>query len=1100
MGEVEIVLPNFTLVKYGAANLTFADSFATLISVLEQTGQPTDFTLWVSRSSSATPPYQLRPGDILGSFPDLRLVMQNSAPPATIVITFQTEYNPRALSVQATAENTLDLFLGALQGSIPLAVGFSFRGAVLDLGLKIGEIGVAAGEVILVREAKTARFLLPKEDEVRVIEIPLGIPDLGSLFRLLEGEGWNIATEILTVDGAPVEDIATIYDSDDVFEFGKPLFTAVVRVEDGSEMEKEVDPDGTVGQFLCDFPEGLLLFAGERQAEHEETLGSLREETPWSLRREYEFAFRTAQGTVVRAFTPDTRLVSAIAEVTGAPAETFVATYGSSTLDPSAPLSAIQYRGGTIVLRQSLAITFRVNGEEVVETVGEDATVSDVKAQLADDVPDLGSEIDFVTPAGRLSDSENFLEKVDQDETVEVLEKPRRFRFKSASSGEEHAKVFDRDATVADAIGFLSKRYKGRPFKLFLTSQDEPLDPSLALSEAVPRGTVINYVEEKLSYSITFQGQNIMVAIEPHVTFKDLKLTLLPVLLPDQTVDESQYGFFIKDREVSDQKEGSPIPGVAKGENELELRVRDARYVFSYTKNGKPKRKPLRIPEETTIANLYEYWMRRLKMHVTLRIPAGKINRRATARLKDCPFGDLVIEVHTKELKYFFKLPGIEGLVKLRLSQDETVKDFKARLTVGQTVPIEINGQGEPIRGNRVKVVYQGQVLKNGVKFVDLEVDEDPTRFCEVDFTDARFLVELGGEQVQIRLPPNLPIEEAERRISQELGQTVYLAPEFRTEPYLRETNRILELLTAAEATASLAAPLEPAEPVAELAALIVNYDKLRQVVQLEENDASVTILFEDSETRDRWSILFIRDGRHPALPPSLVSLTSLDHPAVLAVRRLTSPSQQAIPHYCIEYAIANLAGINVNGWDNTAVTIAIVGIVHGLRYLHYLGRVHGALSPANIFLNESLEPKLGPLGISDLSDLSAAPYIAPELRSGQPPDQAADVFSLAVVIYELVTNGQPVFPAGSIGEIAALQARRARPAFPDYIEPSIAAILRRALSPLAPERPTIYQIRDAILEIGCLPLTLEDVDGRIVVEYITKIAAWETQQGIFEE
>jgi hypothetical protein len=46
---VEIVLPNFTLVKYGAANLRLGECVGTLSGVLEQANQPRDFTLWISR-------------------------------------------------------------------------------------------------------------------------------------------------------------------------------------------------------------------------------------------------------------------------------------------------------------------------------------------------------------------------------------------------------------------------------------------------------------------------------------------------------------------------------------------------------------------------------------------------------------------------------------------------------------------------------------------------------------------------------------------------------------------------------------------------------------------------------------------------------------------------------------------------------------------------------------------------------------------------------------------------------------------------------------------------------------------------------------------
>jgi serine/threonine protein kinase len=90
------------------------------------------------------------------------------------------------------------------------------------------------------------------------------------------------------------------------------------------------------------------------------------------------------------------------------------------------------------------------------------------------------------------------------------------------------------------------------------------------------------------------------------------------------------------------------------------------------------------------------------------------------------------------------------------------------------------------------------------------------------------------------------------------------------------------------------------------------------------------------------------------------------------------------------------------------------------------------------------------------------ARYAAPELRNGRTPDTRSDIFAFAVTVSEIVTNG-----------------KQARPPFPNFIEPSITALLSRAWAPNPDERPTIDEIIDALNEIGFLPLTLENVDGR---------------------
>jgi hypothetical protein len=807
---------------------------------------------------------------------------------------------------------------------------------------------------------------------------------------------------------------------------------------------------------------------------------------------------------VVNAFTPDTVLSDAIAAVTRAQAGGFVASYGDSKLDKSCRLCEIPYKGGTIVLHRVSPITFRFGDRELVLPIVENESVLDVKAKIAEQVPDIGNALVFQTArAGELDDGRALLDSVESGEVVEVTEKPRLYKFRRVDTGEEHTKSFERQAIVADALASLSKKCNGRPIKLFLSSPDQPLDPSLVLAQCVPGGAELLYAEEKLSYTIDFQGQKVNLAIDPDVTFVALKKGVLSHLLPGQAVDESQYGFFVGGKEVSEKREGSAIPSIAGVETELMLRVRESRVMFSFMKKGKPQGKALRVPEETAIADVYRYWTRKTKMHVSLWIRDGKINRRATARLKDCNFGDQTIEVRTKDLKYFFQLPGVERLAKLRLKHNETVKIFKARLTIGETVPIEINGNGEAVRANRIKIRYRNEVLKDIVRFVELETDEDPSHFFEVSYLDPVFVFQLNGEHVHLRLPANLAVEEAERRISARVGQPVYLAAKYRREPALRETSRPIDLTTlppapvrASQSTPNVLLQREEAPPPAP-EPIAVNFDALVKVSELDANDAVVSVLFADPNTEDLWILHFRCDGQHPPIPALFLPLATLDHPAVLAVRRLVTQSGQAIPNYCVERAIASLAQTDIPGWSDTTVTLAILGLVFGLRYLHLLGIVHGTLYPANVYLSEGLEPKFGPPGIPNPADPATAPYVAPELRTGAGATFASDVFALAATVYDLATNGHQAFGAGSLDEVFAIQSGRTRPPFPDCVHASIAEILGRAWSPVPAERPTASEIYAAVINVRCLPIGPDNIDNETVVEYYSRLAAWEKRLGL---
>ncbi|MET0593710.1 MAG: serine/threonine-protein kinase [Polyangiaceae bacterium] len=97
------------------------------------------------------------------------------------------------------------------------------------------------------------------------------------------------------------------------------------------------------------------------------------------------------------------------------------------------------------------------------------------------------------------------------------------------------------------------------------------------------------------------------------------------------------------------------------------------------------------------------------------------------------------------------------------------------------------------------------------------------------------------------------------------------------------------------------------------------------------------------------------------------------------------------------------------------------------------LGIVHRDVTPSNIYLSESGEVKLGDFGIArSFAEKPRAQgthvlkgkygYLAPEQVSGEPFDHRADLFSLAVVLAEIMI-GQALFPGA--GQLAVLLAIR---------------------------------------------------------------------------
>ncbi|XP_047982776.1 probably inactive leucine-rich repeat receptor-like protein kinase IMK2 [Salvia hispanica] len=101
-----------------------------------------------------------------------------------------------------------------------------------------------------------------------------------------------------------------------------------------------------------------------------------------------------------------------------------------------------------------------------------------------------------------------------------------------------------------------------------------------------------------------------------------------------------------------------------------------------------------------------------------------------------------------------------------------------------------------------------------------------------------------------------------------------------------------------------------------------------------------------------------------------------------------------------------------------TRMNIAI-GITRGLCYLHSeVNHVHGNLTATNVLLDENRDPKIADVGMSRLMTSAATAnvvgtagsmgYRAPELSKLKNASEKTDVFSLGVIVLELLTGKSP--------------------------------------------------------------------------------------------
>jgi hypothetical protein len=144
-----------------------------------------------------------------------------------------------------------------------------------------------------------------------------------------------------------------------------------------------------------------------------------------------------------------------------------------------------------------------------------------------------------------------------------------------------------------------------------------------------------------------------------------------------------------------------------------------------------------------------------------------------------------------------------------------------------------------------------------------------------------------------------------------------------------------------------------------------------------------------------------------------------------------------------------------------------LVQACRGLDYAHRNGVVHRDVKPGNLLVSESGGVKLADFGIARATDqssitqvgsvLGTAAYLAPEQARGEEAGPRADLYSLGVVAYQLLSGRLP-YEAASLSELAHKQQHEPPPRL-DELNPQVpralAIAVGMALAIEAEHRPT---------------------------------------------
>jgi len=174
------------------------------------------------------------------------------------------------------------------------------------------------------------------------------------------------------------------------------------------------------------------------------------------------------------------------------------------------------------------------------------------------------------------------------------------------------------------------------------------------------------------------------------------------------------------------------------------------------------------------------------------------------------------------------------------------------------------------------------------------------------------------------------------------------------------------------------------------------------------------------------------------------------------------------------------------------AAVRAVVDLLHALDHVHEIGIVHCDLKPENIFFHadrHGVTPKLLDFGVVRVLPRGEANaklggtlrYASPEQIKGEGVGPRSDVYSMALVLYEMLAGVSPFHDATGTSAIARAQLART-PAPIAGLAPGLMRLIQRALAKDPAARP-----RDAFAfarELKDVERTLEgppEIDAKLL-------------------
>lgn len=240
-------------------------------------------------------------------------------------------------------------------------------------------------------------------------------------------------------------------------------------------------------------------------------------------------------------------------------------------------------------------------------------------------------------------------------------------------------------------------------------------------------------------------------------------------------------------------------------------------------------------------------------------------------------------------------------------------------------------------------------------------------------------------------------------------------------------------------------------------------------------------------EQRER----FFREARAAA---------QLSHPNIITIYDLGE--QDGKPFLAMEYLVGRDLDARMHAPEGMSLARKVeiaMAICQGLAHAHASGVVHRDIKPANVFITNDGAVKLLDFGLARLitSELTRSNmmlgtlnYMAPEQLRAERTDHRADIFSLGVVLYELLSGKKPFQ-----GDSFASTMYKILQETPEPLEridatlpPQVTTVVDRALAKAREDR---YQsVLDLLRDLETAYESLRGADRRVIERVESTLAS----------